>query len=377
MSSYLLSRQDLEERELVMLADYAVRNLESKDRDFAETPSETRLGFQRDRDRVLHSKSFRRLKGKTQVFVAHHGDHFRSRLTHTLEVAQIARSLARILKVNEDLAETIALAHDLGHTPFGHAGEEAMRELMHRFGEVFEHNAQSRRIVEKLEVRSEKYPGLNLTKESREGLWKHTTPHDRNVHKLSEQGFLESQIVDLADEIAYQNHDLDDGLRSGILQKEDISKLELWQMAGAGVDSSLREEVWISQVISALINTMVTDICEEAQRRLETLQPKNPDDIRNAPAKIMAFSKKLDQANHQLRHFLYSHLYRSPAVLAQSTQGQQTIKRLFFYFQKHPEELPTGHRNAIEAGEKKEVIIKDFIAGMTDSFAIATAAEIS
>jgi len=369
---FLLSRAELEARELATLPAYALRNAESRGRDFPEAPSETRLDFQRDRDRVLHSKAFRRLKGKTQVFVAHYGDHFRSRLTHTLEVSQIARSLARILNVNEDLTETIALAHDLGHTPFGHAGEQAMQELMQRFGAAFEHNAQSRRIVEKLEKRSPNYEGLNLTHESREGLWKHVTPHDRQLHQLSEHGFLEAQIVDFSDQIAYQNHDIDDGLRSGIITLEDLQKIALWQKLAAETPD-MPQEIWITRMIAALINAMVEDLAQQTRKNLEKLQPKSPDDIRNAPDKVVAFSRAMEDENTALRHFLYSRFYRSPQVLAQSENGQGIIKRLFFHFADHPENLPENHREQIAQGESKEVVIKDFIAGMTDDFATAMA----
>ncbi len=368
--TFLFSRDQLEERELKMLPSYALCNRESKGRDFLETPSSSRLDFQRDRDRVLHSKAFRRLKGKTQVFVSHHGDHFRSRLTHTLEVAQIARSLARTLKCNEDLAETIALAHDLGHTPFGHSGEEAMRDLMHRYGEIFEHNAQSRRIVEKLEKRSSDYNGLNLTFESREGLWKHVSPHDKQLHKLSENSFLEAQIVDAADQIAYQNHDIDDGLRSGIISLEEMEKLEIWKQASEGVKNNSPEEIRVFRSISSLINLMVTDLEKETEKRLSELDPKSPDDIRNTDQKVVAFSLGMEEMNHHLRHFLYSKLYRSEEVMKQSTHGQETVKKLFFHLMDHPEDLPKNHRAHIDAGEKPEVVVKDFIAGMTDSFAL-------
>ncbi|MBI5414055.1 deoxyguanosinetriphosphate triphosphohydrolase [Candidatus Peregrinibacteria bacterium] len=375
--TFLLTRQDLENRELHMLPPYAIRNVESKGRDHEELKSPTRLEFQRDRDRVLHSKAFRRLKGKTQVFVAHYGDHFRSRLTHTLEVAQIARSLARILQGNEDLSETIALAHDLGHTPFGHAGEEAMRELMHRFGLDFEHNAQSRRIVEILEKRNPNYDGLNLTKESREGLFKHVSPHDRQKHKLAENAFLEAQIVDSADQIAYQNHDIDDGLRSGILSLDDLSKLDIWQKVMAKIPSGGSEEVWISRLVSGLINEMVENLSKESARKIAELKPKTPDDIRNSKEKIVGFSQEMEDMNTQLRHFLFSCFYKSSQVIAQSTNGKETIKKLFFYLYDHPESLPENYYQLVQFGERKEVVLKDFIAGMTDDFALNLADSLS
>lgn len=368
--------KELEQEELKRLAPYAMKNLHSSGREYLESKDNLRLGFQRDRDRVIHTKSFRRLKGKTQVFVAHYGDHFRSRLTHTLEVAQISRSLARNLKANEDLAETIALAHDLGHTPFGHAGEEAMSELLHRYGMEFEHNAQSRRVVEFLEKKSPNYPGLNLTLETREGLWKHRTPHDRKRHKLSQQAFLEAQIVDIADEIAFQNHDLDDGLRSGILNIKDLEKLDLWKMAHNLFAKNLPEEYEINFTVAGLINLMTKDVLMETTKRLTKLNPSFPDDIRNNPEKVVGFSLEIEEANHHLRHYLFSHFYKNPIVSDQSKKGAETIKQLFFYYIENPTKLPFEYQALIKNGTENIIVIKDFIAGMTDKFAIEEAENI-
>jgi len=206
--------------------------------------------------------------------------------------------------------------------------------------------------------------------ESREGLFKHATPYDKQKHNLSEHGFLEAQIVDFADQIAYQNHDIDDGLRSGIINAKNLEKLEIWKHAVAKVPKETTEDIWITQVISALINTMVTDLAEETARRLEALQPQSPDDIRNAPEKIVAFSEKIFEWNNSLRHFLYSCFYKSEQVLAQATKGKETVKKLFFHLINHLDDLPPGHRQNIEDGELKEIVVKDFIAGMTDNFAL-------
>ncbi len=365
----IATREELEQEELKRLAPYAIFNAKSKGRDYDENHDLYRLDFQRDRDRVLHCKAFRRLKGKTQVFVSHYGDHFRSRLTHSLEVAQIACAIARGLRVNEDLTECIALAHDLGHTPFGHAGEDAMNELMHRFGLDFEHNAQSRRIVEKLEKKSANFLGLNLTHEVREGLWKHRTPYDKSKHKLSEQPFLEAQIVDLADEIAFQNHDIDDGLRSGLLELDDLNKLSLWRKAQEQVSGNLSEENFISAVVSALIKIMIHDVFQKSSQNIGELSPKSADDVRNASKRIISFSKELAEENSYLRQLLMDRFYHNNLVASQCEKGAHTIKRLFFYYLDNLDQLPEGF-------EKNEIGIKDFIAGMTDNFAIDKLKEI-
>lgn len=366
---YIATRAELEQEERKRLAPYATYNAKAGGREFVEPKDDFRLDFQRDKDRVLHSKSFRRLKGKTQVFVAHYGDHFRSRLTHSLEVAQLARALARTLRANEDLAECIALAHDLGHTPFGHAGEEAMNELLHRYGHDFEHNAQSRRIVEKLERKSADFPGLNLTLETREGLWKHRTPYDKKHHALSEQGSLEAQIVDLADEIAFQNHDIEDGLASGIIDLAELEKLALWRKAGEKVTPTLSEIYRIPYAITSLIKIMFADAVNETARRLDALQAKSAADIKNAPEKTVAFSPEIAENNHHLRHFLISRFYKDKIVADQCERGKEIIKKLFFYYQKQPAELPENFRGE----EAAEIRIKDFIAGMTDNFALERA----
>lgn len=367
---YLYLRPDIEKNEQKILAPYAVFSADSEKREFDEKPDAQRTCFQRDRDRVIHCAAYRRLKGKTQVFVAHHGDHFRNRLTHTMEVAQLARDLTRNLGGNEDLAETIALAHDLGHTPFGHAGQQAMQELLHRYNLFFEHNQQSRRIVEKLEKKSPAYPGLNLTHEVRDGMVKHRKADYQDENIMNSRASLEAQIVDIADQIAYQNHDIDDGLRSGIFTLEELEKVDIWREAIAETYAYLPEKDWASQVISTLIKIMSGNMLYETSCRLKALHPKNTDDIRKADFPMAAFSTDMEHRTNSLRHFLYSKFYRNPEVVEVSDRGMQTIKRIFFALHEKPELLPTEFLTMIKEGESKEIVIKDFIAGMTDRFAM-------
>ena len=366
---FFLTRTQLEEREKLILAPFAVKSIESQGRKHEEHSDKTRTCFQHDRDRIIHTKSFRRLKGKTQVFVAHHGDHYRSRLTHTMEVAQLARDMARTMALNEDLAEAIALAHDLGHTPFGHAGEQSLNECMHRHGGSFEHNAQSRRIVEFLEHRYPDFPGLNLTEEVLEGLGKHRSAYDYPVHSPSmELPSLESQVVNIADEIAYQNHDIDDGLRSGILLLSDLEKLELWQQASKNIPNNLSEDIWIHRCISSLIKIMVTDVVEETAKRLQKHKISSPEDILKCKTPLVGFCEEITQQNSFLRQFLMLQFYKQPAVVTMSEYGKTIIKQLFFIYTKKKELLPKEVQEKLEF-EPEIVVIRDYIAGMTDSFA--------
>lgn len=372
---YLALRETLEQTEEKILAPYACFAGRSRGRVYEETPDVQRTCFARDRDRIIHSHAFRRLKGKTQVFVAHHGDHFRNRLTHTMEVAQLARDFSRNLRINEDLAEAIALAHDLGHTPFGHAGQQAMRELLHRFGYFFEHNQQSRRIVELLEQRHPEHRGLNVSWEVRDGLLKHRKSDYEKTEAISVYGSLEAQIVDISDQIAYQNHDIDDGIRAGIFQLKDLEKLDIWKRASANVSQYDSERLQVSGIISSLVKVMAFDLLRETERRLQNLAPTTADDIRNAPESMAAFSQEIEMENDSLRHFLYSRFYRQPEVLSQSERGQQTIKRIFFFLLDNLQHIPKSLQFLLEQGEKPEIVIKDFIAGMTDDYALQFAKE--
>lgn len=367
-NSTLFLREDIEAREVESLAPYACFSCKSKGREYAEKDDTQRTCFQRDRDRIIHCNAYRRLKGKTQVFVAHHGDHFRNRLTHTLEVAQLARDFTRNLRGNEDLAETIALCHDLGHTPFGHAGQQAMQELLHRYGYFFEHNLQSRRVVEVLEKKSPHYPGLNVSFEVRDGLMKHR--ETSGEYTVQKQGTLEAQVVDMSDHIAYQNHDIDDGLRAGIFTLEEIAKLEIWQQAASITTPYQNEKLWVSQVISSLIKIMANDLLTETASRLKNIEPQTNEDIQNAAYPVVSFSQEMEQKNDSLKHFLYSKFYRQPQVMQQSERGMGVIKRIFFTILEKPNLLPDEFYAMISPETPKEIVIKDFIAGMTDRFAL-------
>lgn len=366
---FIKLRKDIEDNEAKILSSLAILSKLSRGRQYLEEIDEQRTCFQRDRDRIIHCRSFRRLKGKTQVFVTHYGDHFRSRLTHSLEVAQLSRDIARSFAVNEDLAESIALAHDLGHTPFGHAGEEAVNEMMQQFGKKFEHNEQSKRTVEFLEHKSPLFPGLNLSYEIRDGLIKHRSPHDNPRQFSHRQGSLEAQIVNLADEIAYQNHDIDDGLRSGIFTIKDLEKCSLWKRACYKVGRNLPEKYKISETISAMIKIMVFDLFKETACRLQKIDAKNSDDIQNSKMPVVAFAHELKAENDELRQFLFKRLYLTSEVLEQSNHGKNIIRKIFTYLLKNPKKLPAELQDRI-LEESLEDVVKDFVAGMTDNFAI-------
>lgn len=339
-----------------VLSSYAVKSKLSKGRAHAEKEDFTRTPFQKDRDRIIHCRAFRRLKMKTQVFVAHYGDHYRTRLTHSLEVSQISRDTARALGLNEDLAETIALAHDLGHTPFGHAGEEALDECMATHGERFEHNEQSRLIVEELEHVYPNFPGLNLTFEVRQGLMKHQTLWDQNHLKI-QGASLEAQVVNLADEIAYLNHDVDDGLRSGILKESDLKGLKLWDAAsnvveeqyGTIKDDSIR---W-SRTVSKMMGWMIRDLVESAEKEIQARGIGTLDDVYAAHDPLIQFSAEQVEWNRELNDFLMKNLYFHPQVLELSNRGQTIVKDLFVTYSK----------------KDSPIQVKDYIAGMTDEFA--------
>jgi dGTPase len=308
---------------------------------------EGRTCFQKDRDRIIHCKAFRRLKDKTQVFVTHHDDHARNRLSHTIEVAQIARDMARMLELNEDLVEAIALAHDLGHTPFGHAGEAALNECLQEHGLHFEHNEQSQRIVEELEHVYPDFPGLNLSIEVLEGLMKHKTSWDSPEGGEEIKPSLEAQVVNLADEIAYQNHDVDDGLRAGLFGEEDLEELGIWRMAKEEAEKKYGEiegpRIRVARIVSKMIGLMIHDVFEETKRE-----------------GLVRFSPEMARANLELKDFLAKRLYFSEEVLKHSRRGQRIVKALFGYYEKE-----FGAAGA-----------RDFIAGMTDHFAEQQAEEL-
>ena len=354
----------------------------SRGRRFPDHDSPYRGLYQRDRDRIVHAAAFRRLQYKTQVFVnVLDGDYFRNRLTHTLEVTQIARTLARALHLNEDLAEALALAHDLGHGPFGHSGEAALNEMMHGHG-GFDHNAQGLRIVDQLEHRYARFPGLNLTYETREGYAKNRPKGDVSPSSRASLGFeanelptLEAQLVNHADEIAYNAHDLDDGLVSGALGEDTVREVALWRDTEAQVlqeDPAYRDDQRLrwSAIVRRLIATLVTDMLNETQRRLKDQRIQSLDDVRAAPAKLIAFSPELIPQKKALEHFLMTRFYRVARVKDLTDHWRERLKQLFAAYLQQPALLPLTHLQRAESGhESLERVICDYVSGMTDRFA--------
>ncbi|MDJ0850971.1 MAG: deoxyguanosinetriphosphate triphosphohydrolase [Myxococcota bacterium] len=371
--SVLRSRETFEAEECERLAAFAVRSAESRGRVVPEVGHPYRTAFQRDRDRVVHSRAFRRLEYKTQVFVYHEGDHYRNRLTHTIEAGQISRSIARTLRLNEELAEAIVLAHDLGHTPFGHAGERVLDELMAADG-GFDHNRQSLRIVDLLEDRYPNFRGLNLSYETREGILKHGChwEHPVEVPEPTPQPCLEAQMADKADEIAYTNHDLDDGLRSGLLRWEDLDAVELWRETRCEVESRLgdcSERVRRAQVIVALINRLVTDLVEATAARLEAAGVTSVDALRKVRQRLGGFSGETEKGKRELKRFLHQRLYLHPRVVERNERVGALLGDLFAVYRSDPGQLP-AHVRARFAEDGEPRAVADYVAGMTDRFAI-------
>lgn len=363
----LLTRENLEKREKKNLAPYAVFSAEAT-REFPETADKFRTACQRDIARIIHSKSFRRLKGKTQVFVAHHGDHFRNRLSHTLEVAQISRSLARNLGLNEDLAEAIALAHDLGHTPFGHVGEVQLDELLQPFGENFEHNRQSRRILTTLEKKYPEFEGLNVSLELLDGLSKHQSSYDQTGVTFSNFPSLEAQLVNLADEIAYINHDIDDGLRADIFTQADLENFTLWRQALEQVDKKLPEEAFVHRAVSALIELLTTDLLLKTEQDLQANSITTLAEVKTFSKPLVSFSPTTHTDLAQLRQFLFTNFYSSETVAELSNQGAVTIQKIFTALLTNPKLLPIEFAMRLEKDSLHQVCA-DFLAGMTDNYA--------
>lgn len=362
--------------DLPQLARYAVSEANSRGRRVAEASPASRSEFQRDRDRVIHSTAFRRLEYKTQVFVNHEGDLFRTRLTHSIEVAQIARSLARSLHLNEDLVEAISLSHDLGHTPFGHAGQDALNECMREHG-GFEHNLQSLRIVDVLEERYAEFDGLNLTYETREGILKHCSP--KNAQALGELGrrfidkkqpSLEAQLCNLADAIAYNNHDVDDGLRAGLISLDQLEQVEAFARHGAAARArypGLAGRRLIHETVRRMINAAALDLIEHTRSNIAAAGVDTLDDVRNAPA-LVAFSEAMRQELHQLQQFLRENLYWHYQVLREMSKAKRIIAELFEAFLGDTRLLPPQYQS--RAREDRPRAIADYIAGMTDRYAM-------
>lgn len=368
------------------LAPYAANEAASRGRRFPEPPPVYRTEYQRDRDRIIHSAAFRRLEYKTQVFVNHEGDLFRTRLTHSIEVAQIARSIARALRLNEDLTEAIALAHDLGHTPFGHAGQDALNDCMRKYG-GFEHNLQSLRVVDELEERYADFRGLNLTFETREGILKHCAPDKAGA--LGELGrrfierrqpSLEAQLTNLADEIAYNSHDVDDGLRAGLLSIEQLAEISLFREQYELVRRcypNLPARRVIHEVVRRMINRQIVDLVETSRAKLAAAAPADIEAVRALPEPLIAFSAEMQAWNLELKRFLRENLYRHYKVHRMSVKAQQIIRSLFTAFLNDLRLLPPEpYRNVRELEESegeagRARAVADYIAGMTDRYAIA------
>ncbi|NQS99775.1 MAG: deoxyguanosinetriphosphate triphosphohydrolase [Candidatus Omnitrophica bacterium] len=389
----MFNRKQYQELEQTALASFAMKSRDSKGRRHSEPEHPYRSAFQRDRDRIIHSTAFRRLEYKTQVFVNYEGDYYRTRLTHTLEVAQIARTIARALRLNEDLVETIALAHDLGHTPFGHAGEETLRKLMQDHG-GFEHNQQGLRVVDYLEQRYADFKGLNLTWEVREGILKHTTAFDApqlqnlkgdKTPPLKELGgsilvdktpadkspTLEAQVVDVADEIAYDSHDLDDGITSGLIDTRDLETVELWQEAQKQICKKypqLEDEIKKYQIIKFLINLQVEEVIRHTELELGHLKIKTQEQVKNCPRKLLTFTPELDKKREHLREFLNQKLYQHYKVVRMSSKAKRFVQELFQCYLANPEQLPPSSRSRLEHDGVSRVVC-DYIAGMTDRYA--------
>ncbi len=361
--------------EEIFLAPYAMKSVNSKGRVYPEEAHSYRSAYQRDRDRIIHSAAFRRLEYKTQVFVNHEGDYYRTRLTHTIEVAQIARTIAYALRLNFDLTEAIALAHDLGHTPFGHSGEDALNELMLKFG-GFNHNLQGLRVVDILEERYPDFPGLNLSWEVREGIVKHSTAFDvaAKINDLAprEMPTLETQIVDIADEIAYDNHDIDDGLTSGLLKEADLQGLALWNNISKDISrkyAKIEPVIKKYLIIRSLINIQVTDLIEQTKANIGRLKLKSYKDVKKADKKIVSFSEGLNKLRLPLRDLLIDKLYRHYRVVRMSDKAKRFIKELFKVYISRPQALPTNIQKRIPKDNTRRVIC-DYIAGMTDRYAL-------
>ena len=369
----------------MVLAPYAVRPGTSRGRLYPEAGGDLRSPFQRDRDRIIHATAFRRLQYKTQVFIYHEGDHFRTRLTHSIEVAQIARSIARLLQLDEDLAEALALAHDLGHPPFGHAGEDALNAAMKPYG-GFDHNAQSLKAVTLLEARYAGFDGLNLTWETLEGLAKHNGPLRRPAPYIAEydarhpldlasHASAEAQVAALADDIAYNNHDLDDGLRARLFTLDEVAALPLVGDALAEARAAAPDappERLAAEAIRRVINRMVGDVVAESRRRIAVLAPGSVDDIRAAPRPVVAFSEEMLAANHVVREFLFLRMYRHWRVNRTMAKSKRVLQMLFSLLHGGPQMLPPVWRDrAGEAGTAACArVVCDYIAGMTDRYAL-------
>lgn len=370
----ILTRKDIEKREYDLLAPYAMKSAETRGRIHKEEEHPYRSAYQRDKDRIIYSTAFRRLEYKTQVFVNHEGDYYRTRLTHTLEVAQIARTIAQAMRLNEELVEAIALAHDLGHTPFGHSGEDTLAELMKDHG-GFDHNTHGLRVVDELEDRYPDFPGLNLTQEVRRGIIRHSSPFD-----MSRMGdtdvpgptLLEIQVVDVADQIAYDNHDLDDGLKSGLLAAEDLRDVPMWDEVVRKIDTAypgLHHETKRSQIVRNLINRQVSDVIENSTKKIQALGIRTVNDLENIKESTLDFSPQVSRERQPMREILLNKLYRHYRVMRMSNKAARFLRNLFQVYSDDPRQLPPQAQAEV-AKKGKHRVICDYMAGMTDRYAL-------
>jgi dGTPase len=369
----LFDRKQLETIEANSLAPYGIRSKDSKGRQYPEDEADYRTSFQRDRDRILHTTAFRRLEYKTQVFINYEGDYYRTRLTHTLEVTQIGKTVARALGANEDLVEAICLAHDLGHPPFGHSGEIVLARLMRDYG-GFDHNKQSLRIVTYLEGRYPDFPGLNLTWEVREGIVKHETEYDKSdaaSYNADLRGHLEAQITNAADELAYTAHDLDDGLRSGMITVGMLAGMPLWEIVveSVGWQGSTLDDLMRHRIIRRLIGIEVTELVQTVDQRIKESQVKSAEELQRLSYNVVGFNEDMTRRNRELKDFLYANLYRHYRVVRMAVKAERILTDLFNAYKSQPPILPK-HVQCLIDERGLERTICDYIAGMTDRYAI-------
>ena len=359
------------------MPQYALRPEESQGRKFPEPSHPFRNDYQRDRDRIVHSRAFRRLENKTQVFTKRYSDHFRNRLTHTIEVAQISRTIARRMGLDEDLVEALALVHDVGHPPFGHSGEKSLDQIMQTFGERFDHNLHALRIVEFFEQRYAAFPGLNLTFEVREGIIKHSRDYPPGEHpelaeyRLDQRPPLEAQLIDLCDEIAYNTADLDDGFEAKLwgldALREEIPLFDEFHGPVQSLYPRAAPKLQFNEILKRILNLLVTDLLENSLAQLERQGITTVEGVRNHPARLIAFSPEVEKQKTLLRDFLYRNLYLSPVLFAEKEQGEQVVRSLFQFYLDHPEKMPRWYAEQAEQVRRHRVIC-DYIAGMTDHY---------
>jgi dGTPase len=369
---------DYNHSQMRSLAHLAFVTAESLGRRFPEPEHAYREPFQRDRDRVIHSRAFRRLENKTQVFTRRYSDHFRNRLTHTIEVAQITRTIAGELGLNVDLAETLALVHDIGHPPFGHSGEKALDVCMREHGEFFDHNLHALRIVEFFEQRYAAFRGLNLSFEVREGIIKHSRDYDEArypqlaEYRLHSRPPLEAQVIDLTDEIAYNTADLDDGLESGFITlaeiREHVPLLHRFYAEAERAYPSAPEKLKFNEALRSMLNAMVGDLIQCTLERAEAAGVKSPEEVRRYPERLACFSPEMENARRQTKDFLYKHLYYCPELRQDKERGEKVIREMFAYWVTNPNALPPSYSLQIEHGTPAARVVCDYIAGMTDHF---------